>query len=331
MTDSDPPDSGTADGSVESGADAIASLLFPSGQDEQTGTDARDPKTDTAEADAEASDEVEPDEGDESDTDSQADEDEPEPKYRLADGTEVTRDEIEEWRRGSLRQADYTRKTTELADSRKAVEASRAELTQKSETFNQRIDLATELLKANLPQEPDLALLQSDPMEYVQQKAIFDQRREQLQRLIGAKQQHEAEIGQQRAAERQQYLTQEMERLGHAWPEFADPEKRKAVSTDLVNGLQTYGFTPQELGDVADHRMLLVARDAIAYRKLMAKKPKADAKAKDAPPVQKPGRRPGPQEAEGRPRKERMERLRKSGSIQDGADVLEDILGLSTT
>src|SRR5690606_4606988 len=70
------------------------------------------------------------DEAHQSDDETSEDDQAEEPKYRLTDGTEVTLAEIEEWRKGNLRQSDYTRKTMELAETRKELEARQQSISQ---------------------------------------------------------------------------------------------------------------------------------------------------------------------------------------------------------
>lgn len=53
------------------------------------------------------------------------------------------------------------------------------------------------------------------------------------------------------------------------WPDFGKPETQQEFVSDMG---KAYGYSPQELdASLTDHRNLKVARDALAYRKLMAK------------------------------------------------------------
>lgn len=340
MTDGVNPE-GNSELSVTQGGDEIAALLNP--QEPETpereavepeqanGADATDhvsddetdqdePETDDAdEADTEAGDNPEESEDDEA-------EDSPEEEPRtvtLKDGTQVSLDEVVS---GYMKDADYRRKTQELAASRKELETRQAEIAQKAQSFEQQASFAIELLKANLPQEPDISMLRDDPVGYWEQKALYDNRVQQLQQLQAAKQQAEQERQAQSQQQRAQYLTQQRDALLTAMPELKDPKKANEFTTDLVKTIESYGFTKEDLGTVEDHRLFLLAKDAMAYRKLMASKPKAQAKAKDAPPVQKPGRRASQTGQKARAQKDKMDRLRQTGSLHDGADVILDLI-----
>jgi hypothetical protein len=214
----------------------------------------------------------------------------------------------------------------ELAANRKELETRQAEIAQRSHEFERVTNMAVELLAAQLPQQPDMSLLNTDPIGYMQQKGAYDQHIAQLQQIVGAKQQH----AQQQQAEQQQAMQTwaqgEAEALVTAMPELKQPEKARQFHNDIVKLGETYGFTPAEIAGNYDHRYLLMARDLLKMQSLMAAKPKALDKAKDAPPVQKPGARSSQNEAGRQARKEKMDRLRQTGSLNDGASVIRDLI-----
>jgi hypothetical protein len=65
------------------------------------------------------------------------------------------------------------------------------------------------------------------------------------------------------------YTTQEARALIKSIPEFADAEKAAPMMQKLANAASAYGYTPQEVGAVMDHRAMLVLRDAMKYQELM--------------------------------------------------------------
>lgn len=315
----------TASMGVNEGAEAITALLNPPQKDKEESGAQEAEQTESTEVEASDDADVSND-TEQSDEETSDQEEGEEPRYRLQDGTEVTLNEIEEWRKGNLRQSDYTRKTQELSATRKELETRQAEITQKATEFQNTIDYAIQIAQAYLPAEPDQSLIHSDPIAYMQDKAEYEARATQLQRLFTAKQEHEKEIAAQQMAELKKRQINESELLVERMPELKDPARATSFNAELAKGIERYGFEAKDLASVYDHRLILLAKDALAYQKLMASKPKAIEKAKDAPPVQQPGRRPGPAEAQARAHKERMERLRQTGSIRDGADVILDII-----
>lgn len=261
------------------------------------------------------------DEAHQSETETQQPEPAEEPRYRLSDGTEATLTEIEEWRKGNLRQSDYTRKTMELADNRKALETKQAEINQQAQFFQQNVDFAIEVAKASLPQEPDISQLSTDPIGYWQQKGYYDQQMNQLQRLMSAKQQHQEQASQQQIQAHRELAYNEAKMLVEALPELKDTAKLQAFQTDLAREMQHYGIRPEELGSVMDHRLFRIASDAMKWRKLEAQKPKALDKARNAPPVQMPGQRATVNEQAVRANRARMEKLSQTGSINDAMKI----------
>jgi hypothetical protein len=74
-------------------------------------------------------------------------------------------------------------------------------------------------------------------------------------------------------------------------PEWRNQEKSAPEKQAIVRDLSDhYGFTAEEIGSLVDHRMLLVARDAMKYRELQ--RTKLDKQVRSAPPVVKPGALP---------------------------------------
>ena len=91
---------------------------------------------------------------------------------------EVTLDEL---RNGYSRQQDYTRKTQELAQKRKSFEDQQAELAKKDAIYAQLLPQLEASLNGELENEPDwAALYESDPIGYVREKDVWDEKRKKL-------------------------------------------------------------------------------------------------------------------------------------------------------
>lgn len=241
-------------------------------------------------------------------------------RVKLDDGNEVTLGEL---KRGFLRQSDYTRKTQEVAQDRRAISEAAQRLTQADQTLRQQLDLAVTVLQSSLPQPPDPGLINTDAVGYLQQKAAYDQRMAELNRLAQAR--TEAE---QRAQETQSYrfrenVAAEMQALTDKVPEFRSPEKRTAFMTEAADiASRAYGLSGEEIGNIVDHRQVLVLRDAIAYRKLQSEKMRAVAKAKSAPPI-RPAVRQAPGTRQVAEQKSAEQRLRQEGSVDAFVELVK--------
>ncbi len=236
-------------------------------------------------------------------------------KVRLEDGRVVS---IAELKSGTLMQADYTRKTQEVAAERKAIAERLERTTQQEQQLAQQFEYASTLLQSFNPQPPDPSLMNTDPLAYMQAKEQF----ENWQQHLGHIESERQRIYQERQA---QFESQRTERVQREWdallskvPDLKDQNKLKAFASDINAASSTYGFSAEELKAVAlDHRQALVLRDAMAWRKLQSSKPKAVAKVEGRPPVQKGGKRLSPDAHKAATASTAINRLKQSGSVND--------------
>lgn len=240
-------------------------------------------------------------------------------KVRLDDGTVVT---IAELKSGSLRDKDYRQKTMTLAEERKAFEGQSAAVEQTKTAMQEERDYMVKLLQSLMPQAPDPAMLRTDPVGYMTQKdqaERFGQHLQFIQQQIDSAKQEGTQKTAQTRAER---INTEWAQLMEKAPDLADRAKFQAFEAEAIKVGQEYGFSQQELNEVlpGDHRMALVLKDAMAYRRLQSKKAQQQAQPKQEkrPPVQRGGNRLSPQQQRARQADEAMSRLNKSGSLKDG-------------
>lgn len=248
------------------------------------------------------------------------------PRVRLKDGSEVTLDEVEDWRKGTLRQSDYTRKTQELATSRKEIEQRHAAIAEQQQHFSQAIDVAMKVVEARMPSPPDTSMLEMDPIGYIQQKEAYEAAVSEMASLVRAKNENDAKTKAEQKRTFDNWASKEHETLLDRLPDLKDPKRAKAFLDEVSTALPEYGFAKEDLANLYDHRLVLVLRDAVAYRKLKAATPKALDKAKDAQPVQQPGRRSSPDDARVKAMQENRQKLRKTGDKRVGQKLIADIL-----
>ena len=99
------------------------------------------------------------------------------------DGEEIT---VEELRRGNLRQRDYTRKTQELAEYRKSVEAQAIEMERERAQYAQMLPALQERLEQK-EQEPDWDILyDQDPNMARKAERAWQKQQEERQAQIEA-------------------------------------------------------------------------------------------------------------------------------------------------
>ena len=234
---------------------------------------------DEVETEAEADDEAEAEE-EESDDDDEGDDDaEPDgpPNIEIDFDGESQRLTAEEVKAGILRHTDYTRKTMALAEERKSFEAAAQ---QQVQYIRQQLAELQKFQEA----EPDWAKMRDeDPIGYIQEKAKWDEKQASRQALL---QQTEAE----RRQRYEQQIAQGRERLIAALPSWKDDAVRQKESAEITATLTSdYGFRQEELQGLADHRLVVLSRDAMKWRQLQKSKPALAKKVADKPKVSKPG------------------------------------------
>lgn len=230
-------------------------------------------------------------------------------RVKLADGSEVTFDELT---KGYLRQSDYTRKAQEAANERKR-------LAQEAERIERITQTFVDHLAAMVPPEPDTALALRDPNKYTAQKAQYDAALAQVQRLIQiANEPKQVKDGMSKE-EHARLVQSERAALAQALPEASTQDGLKKVYTDLQSVAERVGFTPQEVGQVIDHRFFVLA--SYAKKGMEAEKAAAAAKAKaeKAPPVAP--RKPGQVAKTANRNAEAMRKLSRTGSIRDALAI----------
>jgi hypothetical protein len=148
-------------------------------------------------------DDLEYDDEEDGEEETEVEELEEQPVYRVTvDGNEieVTQDEL---LNGYSRQQDYTRKTQELANQRKLIEQQAQELQQRDAIYAQLLPKMEAQLKGELVNEPDWnSLYDDDPIAYVREKQIWDEKKEKLT-AVSAEQQR---LQQEAYAQQQQQI-----------------------------------------------------------------------------------------------------------------------------
>lgn len=180
-------------------------------------------------------------------------------------------------------QADYTRKTQEVAEIRRAVEARQQAIEQTAQMQQAHIQAYGQVaaIDARLAQFQNLNWTQLNAQDPVQAQALLiEQTQLQQARQVAAQQVQQLE---QRAGQQRTQLTQQrrMEAASQAAREIPgwNDELANAVSSTVM---KTYGITAEELQTVADSRFYKILHDAHQFQVLKAKQAEA---LKNKPPA----------------------------------------------
>lgn len=220
------------------------------------------------------------------------------------DGKRWTRDEL---KASIMMQADYTRKTQEVAEQRKAMDTAVERLSKQDEKAKADLGFAMSVLQAILPPEPDPSIIPSDPVGYMQAKAQRDQAMAVIRQLQGQQAAYNQQQQEQTREQSARALQSEWQAAVQKLPELAAPEGRQKFREEAIKYGKEWGLEPSEIDGIESSKALLVLKDAIEFRKLKANAPKAVQTAKAAPKMARPGTREQPA---GTP----LARLQKLGS-----------------
>lgn len=246
---------------------------------------------------------------------------ETEPVFEI-DGEKVTLSELKKER---LRQADYTRKTQELAEQRKATEA---EVQQYRETRNKYAAMLEQVEAALGEPEPDWQKIrEEDPDSYAQQFADFQLRKQQRDAVVKERERIAAEQAAEYEEQVRAKKAEEREKLVAVMPELT----QKDEAMKLVSYAETtYGWTAKDLDSTTDHRLIVLLNKARKWDESQAKGAKVVAEV-PATRVLKPGAKApvsNPQRTAKRKEVEqKLKTLKRDGRMNNAVAAIESLLG----
>jgi hypothetical protein len=189
-----------------------------------------------------------------------------------------------------------TNRSKAMADERKQFEEYAKT---QAQTLHKQMEEATglvDLYKQQLVGEYDSinweGLRAADPAEYAARRQDFAVKYNQVQQAAEGLKQEQQQTAQQAAYQAQQVnyqrMQQEAQKALEAKPEWTDPEVRVKAINNMGEFIQNkYGYSPEEVAGITDHRVIGLIEDAMAYQAI---KTKSGPKLKKAvPKFQKPG------------------------------------------
>ena len=185
---------------------------------------------------------------------------------------EVTQEELIN---GYSRNSDYTRKTQELSQLRKDLDAKQSEIDNNLSDINRERAEYRELLpkiktilQNGFVEEPNWeSLREQDQVEYLTKKQEWD---EHLNKIKSVDAEYNR-ITEQENAERQELLKKQLldsqQKLSDLLPEWKDEKVKMEEISNITKTAESLGFTKEEVNAVTDYRFILLLRDASLYNK----------------------------------------------------------------
>lgn len=226
----------------------------------------------------------------------------------LGDGVTVTLDEVRE---GFMLKADHTRKTQEISERQKALDA------RESQKLAQLDDVVQRLRQqVGQPKEIDVLVEEFGAELGLKKFAAQSRQIRDIQHAESLKQETEARALVHSLVQRDKQLA---ETYNKAW---SDPAKRDADYTKLTAWALNEGYSPEEVRALTQPHYVRTIDKAAKYDALMAAKSKVTAATTGKPSVVRPGAKVSAQSSQHNSIAQAQQRLKTSGSIADAVALL---------
>ena len=246
-----------------------------------------------------------------------------EPTYTVKVAGQEFNVTLDELRNGYSRDADYRRKTEDLAYDKKQFqtesEKQRQDYSTKLSELNQMMSVAQQQLNAEINSADLEKLYEEDPTEAARIEHRLKKKQEKLNQAMQKTQSEQKKQFDGFLQDQQRKLVQKM-------PEFSNPEKASQLKTSMKSTLNSYGFNDQEIAQVYDHRIVMLVNDAMKFRNMQKAKPNMAKKISKPGKVFSSGVKQSKADINLKTRKDKLSRLRKSGSTKDAASIFLDMI-----
>ena len=227
--------------------------------------------------------------------------------------------DLEELKAGYQKDADYRRKTEELAIEKRELKAEEDRLNKQYSTKMEDLNSLVATLNAEINNDMNSkeldALWEEDPTE----AAKVDRR---IQKRKNTIQQAQQKLRDHQQAQFQEILREEQKKLHLKHPEIADPIKGATVKSNIMNYLSSKGFSNEDVARIYDSRYFDVIMDGMNFNKSKSVKPGLVSKKVKPTKFVKSGIKSTKEELNSKTRLNQIKTLKKSGSPKDATDLL---------
>jgi hypothetical protein len=227
--------------------------------------------------------------------------------------------DLEELKAGYQKDADYRRKTEELAIEKRELKAEEDRLNKQYSTKMEDLNSLVATLNAEINNDMNSkeldALWEEDPTE----AAKVDRR---IQKRKNTIQQAQQKLRDHQQAQFQEILREEQKKLHLKHPEIADPIKGATVKSNIMNYLSSKGFSNEDVARIYDSRYFDVIMDGMNFNKSKSVKPGLVSKKVKPTKFVKSGIKSTKEELNSKSRLNQIKTLKKSGSPKDATELL---------
>ena len=324
----------TQPGSLWEAQEALLKMTEPEGETPETeeAEPAEEEESQPVEEDESLEEESEESEEDSEETDNRAEEGED--LYAVTINGEEHTIPLDELLKGYSRHSDYTRKTQELSEQRRNIEAHHnqwgAEIQQIQTERQQYVNALQNVVENSMGALDQFAtvdwesLKNENPLEYITKRDEFRETQERVRQVQFQQQQTHQAYQQEAQRNHKRVLQEEHGKLVDVLPEWKEAESRQKLGSEIKAYAISQGYSPEEIKSLVDHRSLLVLNKAMKFDK--ASSPDVvQKKVKNKPRVIRAGSPRAKSDVGKQKRTTKMKRLRSSGHVDDAASILEDM------
>ena len=227
--------------------------------------------------------------------------------------------DLEELKAGYQKDADYRRKTEEIAIEKRELKSEEDRLKKQYSTKMDDLNSLVVTLNAEINNDMNSKeldkLWDEDPTE----AAKIDRR---IQKRKNTIQEAQQKLREHQQTQFQEILREEQRKLHLRHPEIADPIKGATVKSNIVSYLSSKGFSNEDVSRIYDSRMFDVIMDGINFKKTKEAKPNLVSKKVKPTKFVKSGVKSTKEELNSKSRLNQLKALKKSGSAKDASDLL---------
>jgi hypothetical protein len=227
--------------------------------------------------------------------------------------------DLEELKAGYQKDADYRRKTEEIAIEKRELKSEEDRLKKQYSTKMEDLNSLVVTLNAEINNDMNSKeldkLWDEDPTE----AAKIDRR---IQKRKNTIQEAQQKLREHQQTQFQEILREEQRKLHLRHPEIADPIKGATVKSNIVSYLSSKGFSNEDVSRIYDSRMFDVIMDGMNFKKAKEAKPNLVSKKVKPTKFVKSGVKSTKEELNSKSRLNQLKALKKSGSARDATDLL---------
>lgn len=228
--------------------------------------------------------------------------------------------DLEELKAGYQKDADYRRKTEEIAIEKRELKAEEDRLKNQYSTKMEDLNSLVVTLNAEINNDMNSkeldALWEEDPTEAARVDRRIQKRKQSIQ-------QAQQKLREHQQSQFQEVLREEQKKLHMKHPEIADPIKGATVKSNIMNYLSSKGFSNEDVARIYDSRYFDVIMDGMNFNKSKSVKPNlVSKKVKPTTKFVKSGIKSTKEELNSKSRLNQIKALKKSGSPKDATDLL---------